>query len=61
MLAGLKRKTFNAKAQRREGAMILITFGSGFGNHGLVNAISGPALANLDFTALRLSGFAPLR
>jgi len=52
------RKTFNAKTQSREGAKILITFGSGFRKQGLVNAISGPALMNSDFTALQLSNFA---
>jgi peroxiredoxin len=36
----------------------LITFGSGFGKRGVVNAISGPALKNSDFTALRLRAFA---
>jgi hypothetical protein len=55
------RKAFNAKRQSREGAKILITFGLGFGKHDLVNAISGPALVNLGLTALRPSGFAPLR
>jgi hypothetical protein len=54
----LMRKTFNAKAQRREVAMIFIVFGSDFGNHGLVNAISRPALVSLDFTVLRLCAFA---
>jgi peroxiredoxin len=36
----------------------LITFGSGFGKRGVVNAISGPAPMNSDFTALRLRAFA---
>jgi hypothetical protein len=34
---------------------------AGFWKTRFSNAISGPALVNLDFAALRLSGFAPLR
>jgi hypothetical protein len=54
-------KIFNAKAQRREGAKVLKNFGSCFGKHGLGKAIFSPALVNLDFSALRPGGFAPLR
>jgi hypothetical protein len=55
------RKILNAKAQRRNSTKVLKTFGSCLGKHGLVNVISGPGLVNLDLSALRLGGFAPLR
>jgi hypothetical protein len=45
--------------QRRKGAKVLKIFVAGFGRHGFMNAISGPALVNLDFSTLRLGGFAP--
>jgi hypothetical protein len=36
-------------------------YGSRYGKQVFAKAISGPALVNVDFSALRLGGFAPLR